>query len=98
MISFNRKIVCEPYVSKGAIQSEVKQGMSFIKQKSAVIGMKVLMDARIDDSIEIKAGSLVYILEETLHNQAAYQKPLSSTGVKEPFVLIDFGHVVFTGE
>jgi hypothetical protein len=98
MKSFNRRLVCEPYTSKGAATSEVKRGMAFIKQKSAVIGLKVLMDAQIDDTIIIKKGQSVYILEEVLHNQTAYQKPLTSDALKEPFVLVDFGHVIFTGE
>ena len=98
MKSYNRKVICEPYVSKGAIQSEIKGGMSFIKQKSSVIAMKVLMDAQIDDKLTLKAGSSIYILEETLHNQASYQKPLTSIGVKESFVMVDFGHVVFIGD
>lgn len=98
MKSFNRKILCEPYVSKGAATSEIKKGMAFVKQKSAVVGLKVLMDAQIDDKITIKKGDSIYILEEVLHNQTSYQKPLTSDALKEPFVLIDFGHVVFVGE
>jgi hypothetical protein len=98
MNSFNRKIVCEPYVSKGAIESEVKKGMTFIKQKSKIIGLKVLMDAQIDQNLIIPKGSFVYILEEILYNQTAYQKPLTSEVVETPFVVVDFGHVIFAGD
>jgi hypothetical protein len=98
MRSFNRKIICEPYVSKGAIESEVKKGMAFVKQKSKVVGLTILMDAHIDEKTVLKKGSSVYILEETLHNQTNYQKPLTSEAVETPFVVVDFGHVVFTGD
>lgn len=98
MKSYNRKILCEPYISKGAIESEVKKGMAFVKQKSKVVGLKVLIDAQIDENIIIKKGSFVYVLEEILHNQTSYQKPLTADVINEPFVVIDFGHVVFTGE
>lgn len=98
MISFNRKIVCEPYVSKGAIESEIKKGMAFVKQKSKVIGLKILMEAKIDEKTTLPKGFLVYILEEVLHTQTNYQKPLTCDAIKEPFVLVDFGHVIFVGE
>jgi hypothetical protein len=98
MKSYNRKLVCEPYVTAGGIQSEVKKGMTFIKQKSAVVGLKVLMDAQIDDKISIAKGSIVYLTEELLSTQPSYQKPLTSDAIKDPFVVVDFGHVLFVGE
>jgi hypothetical protein len=72
--------------------------MAFVKQKTKVIGLKVVVDAQVDNELVIKRGSVVYIPEEVLYNQTSYQKPLTAERIKEPFVVIDFGHVIFVGE
>ena len=98
MKSVNRKILCKPYVSSKSIKSEVTKGMAMIVQKSTLVGLKVLMDAQVDADTLIKKDSYVYISEEVLHNQPIYQKPLTASCLEEPFVTVDFGHVVFVGE
>lgn len=93
--SFNRKIVCEPYKGSTGLKSKVTRGVAVVQQKTEVVGLKVLRDAKIDDSLELSAGDVVFIKEETLHTIKQYQYPLECEAIEEPFVIVDFGHVDF---
>lgn len=94
--SFNNQIACEPYQGSRGLKSKISAGVAVVQQKTEVIGLKVLADAQINDSISIKKGDKIYIKEETLYNhKEMYSRPLKLESIKEPFVLANFSHVVF---
>lgn len=93
--SFNRKIVCEPYKATNGLKSKVSRGVAVVQQKTEVVGLKVLRDAKVDNDLELKSGDVVYLKEETLHTIKQYQYPLECVDIEEPFVIVDFGHVDF---
>ena len=96
MISLNNKIICEPYTGGRGIKSKITSGVSIIQQKTGIIGLKVLQDAKINDTLTITKGSTIYIKEEILYTYAdLYSKVLDCKDIKEPFVLAEFSHLVF---
>lgn len=94
MKSLNNLIVCEPYKGAKGIRSSIRSGVAVVKQKTGVIGLKVLADAYISKDITLKAGSTIYVLESILFQFSdQYSKPLDSDFIEEPFVLVNYGHV-----
>lgn len=99
MKSVNHMVIVEPYAGPKGLKSKITSGVAVVQQKTGVIGLKVLADAEISDKISIKAGSTVYIKEETLYTlKEQYSKPLECDAVGKPFVLAQYQHVVFVKE
>jgi len=96
--TLNSRIICEPYKGERKIESQVKSGFSTIKQKNTIVALRVLADADINQFIKIKANSKVHISEEILYSKLSTQKPMESPVISGPFVMIDFGDVMFIEE
>jgi hypothetical protein len=94
-MSVNKKVICEPYKEPRGIKGGITSGVAFVKQKNNIYGLKVLMDVIIDDKISLKIGDIVYLTEEMLYNNKNYSTPMECKDMKEQFVAIEFGHVVF---
>jgi hypothetical protein len=92
--SMNNRLVVEAY-KKGELQSTVSNGFAFISQKVTVKGLKVLMDAKLNDGTFVPKGSTAYIKEESLHTQPWAQKVLESDTLKVPFIIVDLSSVEF---
>ncbi len=87
MKSVNGKLICAPYAGSKALKSETKSGFSTIKQRTAVVGLKVLLDSKLPDGTEVKAGQTAYFTEEAL---TVYQWPfqhMSCDDISGPFVI-----------
>jgi hypothetical protein len=95
MMSVNKKVICEPYKEPRGIKGGISSGVAFVKQKNNIYGLRVLMDAAIDDRISLKAGDVVYLTEEMLYTNKNYSNPMECKEVKEQFVIIEFNHIVF---
>lgn len=94
--STNQMIICKPYVGAKGLRAKVSSGMAVVQQKTEVVGLEVLRDARIDKDTVIKKGSVVYIKEEILFTyKDTYSVPLSCGEIGEPFVLAHYAHVAF---
>lgn len=98
MISINNQILCEPYISKRKIEATVHKGLATVKQKGTVIGLKVLVEARISDTLSIKKGSTVFVHEKFLHENQSILTPMESEGVEGSFILLNAGYVLFVRE
>lgn len=92
--SINGFFLVEPYLQGQGLKSEVKSGFSYVQQKSAVIGLKTLVDAKYDDRI-VKAGAIVFISEELLTTQewAKKVKKADLTDGKE-FVIVEARNII----
>lgn len=93
--SYNQQVICEPYLGARGIKSKISSGVAIVQQKTSVIGLKVLRDAVIDDSITIKKGDTLFIKEEILHTYKEFSQPLECSDISAPFILVNFGHVSF---
>lgn len=92
--SLNNRLVVEVY-KKEALRHEEKNGFAFIGQKQRLKGLRILVNAKLNDGTMISKGSLAYIKEETLHGQQWAQKSFESDYLEEPFLIVDMGYVEF---
>lgn len=100
MISFNNKLILEPYTGGKGVKAEVKSGFASVK-RSQLVGLKVLVSARIfqgNNEIQIVKGSTVFITEEYLTIHQNYHSPMENVAVGVPFVVGEFSHVVMVKE
>lgn len=96
MISVNNKLILEPYKGDGKIKASVNSGFAQIKQKSTLIGLKVLADASINaanSSFEITKGSTVYIEEEVLHTQDWSKRTYETEDIDGKFIMVDYHYI-----
>jgi hypothetical protein len=94
MKSLNRCIVCEPYEGKMKIESSESRGFASIKQKSTLIGLKVLMDYDGKD-FKLVTGQKVFIPEEVLHSAPWAKKTYDAEGIEKKFIIVEPEFVSF---
>lgn len=95
--SLNGRIILEVYKTDGSIKSEIKGGLAFAQQKTALKGLRVLMDTTSHNVgyPSVHAGDIAYIREEDLHNKDWAKKPLTCGEIPEPFIIVDLKDVQF---
>ena len=97
MIAANNKLILEPYKGSGKIESKVSSGFATIKQKSTLIGLKLLADGKVaigKDMIDVKKGQTVFFSEEILHAHDWSKKTFNLEGSEEKFIIAEAAHVV----
>ena len=95
--SLNDQLIVEPYKHGQGLQSEIKNGLAFVKQKIDLIGLTLLAEARLSDGNYLPVGTVVYIPEDVLNlNTSQWAKNVrkcAALGDKE-FIVVDKKHVV----
>lgn len=97
MIAVNNKLILEPYKSKGKVEAQVTSGFASIKQKSTLIGLKLLADGKVSigkDMVDVKKGQMVFFPEEILHSHEWSKKTFNLEGSEEKFIIAEAIHVV----
>lgn len=98
MISANTKLILEPYKGAKKIESKgVSTGYATIKQKSTLVGLKLLADGKVaigKDMVDVKKGQKVYFSEEILHASDWSKKVYNLDGSEEMFILAEASYVV----
>jgi len=96
MKSVNFNIICKPYRGSRGLKSKIVSGVATVQQKTEVIGLEVLQDAKIDKDTLIRKGSMVYIREDILYSHKdMYSVEMTCSDIGEPFIIANYGHVVF---
>jgi hypothetical protein len=101
MLSFNDRLILEPYQQGQGLKGEVRNGIAFVKQKTELFGLKVLVEAKLSDGSFIPAGSTVYIAEELLSTQPWAKNVFSCEALKDQkFIIVElkFVNIVDTNE
>lgn len=98
IMSLNQKVLCSPYKGDRKPQAQVRNGLATVKQRTAIVALKVLADARINDQLTIKKGSLVHLHENLLATRQSVTTALESEVIGEPFVAVDFGDILFVSQ
>ena len=96
MKTFNNKIFVEPYKGEKKIKAEVSGGFARIKQKSSLVGLKVLADALVsvgEKTVEIKKGQTAYFEEETVYASKWATMQMECDKIEEKFAIADFSLV-----
>lgn len=97
MISVNNKLILEPYKGKAKIETQVTSGFASIKQKSTLVGLKLLADGKVSigkETMDVKKGQVVFFPEEILHASDWSKKSFNLEGSEEKFIIADSNHVV----
>lgn len=97
--TINNKFIVEAYQTDRALRSVVNNGFAVVAQKVMIVGLKLLIDAVIQDSKEtsrlVPAGSLVYIKEEFLHTNPTVKRIYESDAVPGKFNILEMAWVEF---
>jgi len=97
IVSYGKNIICKPYQGKKELKSEIRGGVAMITQKSQIVGLKVLKDAKIDGGVVIKAGDTVYLKEDVVYSNKTYHENMSFTteNIEGSYVVVDYNSVLF---
>ena len=97
--TINNKFIVEAYNTDRALKSVERNGFAMVAQKVTVVGLKLLMDAHIQETKELSRtvpkGSLVYIKEEFLHTNPGIKRIYESDAVEGKFNIIEMTYVEF---
>jgi hypothetical protein len=94
MFSVNNKLILEPYV-KEALKAKVQGGIAIPGQRDGVKGLRLLVNAMLNDGKSIPKGSIVYIKEEALHNHSWASKVNTCDAFSDKFMTADYSFVEF---
>ena len=102
MKSVNNKLILEPYEGSHKIESNTSSGFATIKQKTTLIGLKVLEDAQFvlptKEIVNIEKKSTVFFEEEVLYSSAWAKKTYECDGIESRFIIADYSQVVMVDE
>ena len=90
----NNRLIVEMY-KKEALRSTEKSGFAFVAQKLSLKGLKLLVNAKLNDGSFVMKDSVVYVKEELLHTQAWAQKGMECDSIEGQFLIVDLIHVEF---
>lgn len=100
--SVNNKLILEPYKGQRKIEATVKSGFATVKQRSTLIGLKLLSDANVVPNgsgkiLTIKAGSIVFFEESVLATEgwAKNTYTVDGDGGGKEFVIGEYNRAVF---
>jgi hypothetical protein len=87
-------LILEPYQQGQGLKEEVRNGIAFVKQKSELFGLKLLIEAKLSDGSFFPAGSMAYISEELLSSQAWAKNVKSSSALPgQKFIIVELKYV-----
>lgn len=92
--SLNNRLIVEPY-KKEALRANVASGFAMVDQKLTLKGLRILMDAKLNDGTLIPKGFVAYVKEETLHTQQWAQKAMECSSIEGKFLILDVSYVEF---
>lgn len=94
-ISYNNKLICETYKGDRDLRTKVNAGFAVVDQKSRVIGLKVLVSAKLANGDFVPAGSTAYVKEKLLRDSPALKETYEADTIKERFLVVDMSLVDF---
>lgn len=98
MISVNNKLILEPYKGTKKIEANTSSGFATIKQKSTLIGLKLIEDAEVTDihgkNVKIKKNSIVFFEEEVLYSSPWAKKTYNCDNIETKFIIADYSQVI----
>ena len=95
------KLALEPYKGSGKAEAVVSSGFASIKQRSNLIGLKLLCHADIqigDKVMHLNKGDTAYFVEEVLHASPWTKKKYQIDGIEGDFIIASFNDVAVMDE
>lgn len=93
-VSFN-KLILEPYVDSGKLESTIKSGIAMVQQKIGVKGLKVLINCQLVDGTLVQAGDKAYVKEENLKTLPWAKKLFTSDNIAGEFIIVSPEHIEY---
>jgi hypothetical protein len=93
--SQNDTLILEAYKQGQGIKTEVKSGFAFVTQKSQLIGLTVLMDAKLSDGSFVPKGTVAYIPEDHMAMPWAKNVKTAAPLDKQEFLIVPLREIVF---
>lgn len=94
-ISYSNKLICETYKADRDLRKVVSNGFATVEQKSKIVGLTVLIDAKLLNGDIIRAGSKVFVKEATLRTSPALKESYECETMDQRFVVVDLALVEF---
>ena len=91
--SFN-KLIVESYIHKG-LESELRGGIARPTQKNTLKGLKLLVQANLNDGTVAPSGSTVFIKEELLHTSPSMKNKLRCDTLPGEFIIVNLQDVEY---
>jgi len=95
------QLILEPYKGKGKIEAQVSGGFATVKQKTNLVGLRLLENVKLVYGTGIHTvlkGAMIYFTEETLHSSPWSKKVFTSDFTEEQFIIAEPSSVVFIDE
>jgi hypothetical protein len=94
--SQNDLIIMEPYKQGQGIKTEVKSGFAFAVQKTSLVGLTVLMDAKLSDGSFVPKRTKAYLREDEL-STFPWAKDIKTSEAldKQEFIIVPLRNIVF---
>lgn len=97
MIGGLNKLLVEPYKGSGKPEAEVKSGFATVKQRSSLVGLKLMADAIVSQgscTAEIKKGAVIYFKETDLSTMPWTKTRMTCDAIEGEFLIADYTSVV----
>jgi hypothetical protein len=94
-ISYNNKLICETYKEDRTLRTKVSSGFATVEQKSRVIGLTVLVGAKLANGDYVPAGSKAYVKEKLLRDSPMFKESFEADTLSERFLVVDITLVDF---
>lgn len=89
----NGYLMLKPYEGSRKLETEIKSGFATIKQKTSLVGLELLADAKSVNG-NYKKGQIMFFIEETLFTDKWSKKIFTCEGIEDGFVLGPISDVV----
>ncbi len=97
MIGGLNKLLVEPYTGNGKPEAEVKSGFATVKQRSSLVGLKLLADAVVTHgsvTTTYAKGSVAYFKETDLATIHWTKTRMTCDAIEGEFVIAEYSNVV----
>ena len=98
-MSMRNRLFLEPYKGERKIEASVKSGFATVKQRSSLIGLKLVLPAQVivsENVVDIfPAGSIVYFEEAVLAGAAWSKHTFNAPELSDKeFIMADYSQAV----
>ena len=97
--SYNDQIITEVYKQGQGLKTEIRGGFAFVSQKTQLAGLRVLVDAKLNDGSFICKGSTIFVAEDELSTMAWAKTPKTAETLDtKEFIVVPLRNVVFVDD
>lgn len=93
--SLNNRFVLEVYKTDKSLKAKVSNGFASLVQKTGLVGLTLLVEAKLPDGRIVPKGYKAYIRENVLHTNAWGTTALECDGIPIPFILVEGTYIDF---